>query len=350
MNTMPGPTHQGDSERAVIDREDRDSINTFACAALPVRNRGLFRLRLIKNVRLETRIELFRGSGTGSGQFGIDELPNYVNRDEDLIKHDIPLLKEAAKLPAFDCYSLRRAVRSSGIDVETSDVLSLSDEKKRELAGHMRNLTRPLVRHVFGGAGMDITDPSSLRDIMQMADKATAREKLELLSEVLETDLDNLPELLEDYGDAFLSLGYYRSYLNLIVPRVKELHGWIDEAIQRGSFRKGDPAIKRMKQVSAAIDHIVKSVVERFREFDRRAVFNWETLTLEDFRTARQQILEHQETLAEVLCGITVKVFEWRSRFAKPNVGIQQRVDFVMSDLQPGLDHLLQVESSAPRF
>ncbi|WP_193172257.1 hypothetical protein [Nisaea nitritireducens] len=347
---MPGSTVQQDSERLVIDREDRDSINTFACVALPVRNRGLFRLRLIKNVRLETRVELFRGSGMGSGQFGIDELPNYVNRDEDLIKHDIPLLKEAARLPAFDCYSLRRAVRSSGIDVETADVLSLSNEKKRELAGHMRNLTRPLVRHVFGDAGMDITDPSSLRDIMQMADKAAARKKLELLSEVLEADLDSLPELLEDYGDAFLSLGYYRSYLNLIVPRVKELQGWIEEAMERGSFRKGDPAIKRMKQVSSAMDHVVKSVVERFREFDRRAVFDWEVLTLEEFRTARQQILEHQATLAEVLCGIAVKVFEWRSRFAKPNVGIQQRVDFVLSDLQPGLDHLLQVESSAPRF
>ncbi|MEP3115910.1 hypothetical protein [Nisaea sp.] len=347
---MPGSTIQQDSERIVIDREDRDSINTFACAALPIRNRGLSRLRLIKNVRLETRVELFRGSGMGSGQFGIDELPNYVNRDEDLIKHDIPMLKEAAALPAFDCYSLRRAVRSSGIDLETTDVLSLSNEKKRELAGHMRNLTRPLVRHVFGDAGMDITDPSSLRNIMDMADKAAARKKLELLSAALESDLDKLPELLEDYGDAFLSLGYYRSYLNLIVPRVKELHGWIEEAISRGSFRKGDPAINRMKHVSSAINHIVENVVERFHEFDRRAVFDWQALTLGEFSTARQQILEHQATLAEVLCGIAVKIFEWRSRFAKPNVGIQQRVDFVLSDLQPGLDHLLKVESSAPRF
>ena len=347
---MSGSTVQEDSAQSAIDREDRDSINTFACAALPVRNKGVLRLRLIKNVRLETRIELYRGSGTGSGQFAIDELPNYVNRDEDLIKHDIPLLKRAAELPAFDCYSLRRAVRSSGIDVGTTEVLSLSDEKKRELAGHMRNLTRPLVRHVFGEGELDITDPSSLRDIMQMADKAAAREKLQRMSETLETDLDGLPELLEDYGDAFLSLGYYRSYLNLIVPRVKELHDWIEEAISRGSFRKGDPATKRMKQVSSAFDHIVKSVVQRFGEFDRRAVFDWESLTLDEFAAARGQILAHQETMAEVLCGITVKVFEWRSRFAKPNVGIQQRVDFVLSDLQPGLDHLLKVESSAPRF
>lgn len=339
-----------DSERIVIDREDRDSINTFACAALPIRNRGLSRLRLIKNVRLETRVELFRGSGTGSGQFGIDELPNYVNRDEDLIKHDIPLLKEASKLPAFDCYSLRRAVRSSGIDVEATEVLSLSEEKKRELANHMRNLTRPLVRHVFGDGEMDITDPRNLRDIMQMADKAAAKRKLEELSAVLESDLDTLPSILEDYGDAFLSLGYYRSYLNLIVPRVKEQHVWIEETIERGSFRKGDPAIKRMKQVSSAIDHLVKSVVERFREFDQRTVFDWEALTIEEFRMARAQILEHQATLAEILCGLTVKIYEWRSRFTKKNVGIQQRVDFVLSDLQPGLDHLLKVESSAPRF
>ena len=242
------------------------------------------------------------------------------------------------------------AVRSSGIDVEATEVLSLSEEKKRELANHMRNLTRPLVRHVFGDGEMDITDPRNLRDIMQMADKAAAKRKLEELSAVLESDLDTLPSVLEDYGDAFLSLGYYRSYLNLIVPRVKEQHVWIEETIERGSFRKGDPAIKRMKQVSSAIDHLVKSVVERFREFDQRTVFDWETLTIEEFRQAREQILEHQATLAEILCGLTVKIYEWRSRFTKKNVGIQQRVDFVLSDLQPGLDHLLKVESSAPRF
>lgn len=286
----------------------------------------------------------------GSGQFGIDELPNYVNRDEDLIRHDIPLLKKVADFPAFDCYSLRRAVRQGGIDVESADVLSLSNEKKRELAGHMRNLTRPLVRHVFGDAGMDITDPESLRSIMEMADKAATRKKLQRLSEVLETDLDSLPEMLEDYGDAFLSLGYYRSYLNLIVPRVRELHVWIEEAISRGSFRKGDPAIKRMKHVSGTIHHIIGSVVDRFEEFDRRSVFDWNALTLEEFGMARQQIFDHQATLAEVLCGMTVKVYEWRNRFAKPNAAIQQRIDFVLSDLQPGLDRLLKVESSAPRF
>lgn len=341
---------QKDVAGAVIDREDRDSINTFACAALPVRSKGLQRLRLIKNVRLETRIEAFRGSGTGSGQFSIEELPQYLDPSQDLMQHDIPMLKETGELPAFDCYSLRRAVRSSGFDVESTEVLTLSDEKKRELAGHMRSLTRPLVRHVFGDRDMDITDPRNLRDIMAMADKAKAREKLDRLSEVLGTDLDTLPDLLEDYGDAFMSLGYYRSYLNLIMPRIKELHEWIEEAAARGSFRQGDPAMKRLKQVSAAIDMISGSVVGRFKAFDKTAVFDWESLTLEEFSTAREQILAHQQSLAEVLCGLTVKVYEWRSRFAKPNVGIQQRVDFVQSDLYPGLDHLLKVESAAPKF
>ncbi|UUX48059.1 hypothetical protein NUH88_11575 [Nisaea acidiphila] len=341
---------QSATTRKTIDREDRDSINTFACAALPVRSKGLFRLRLIKNVRLETRVEAFRGTGTGSGQFDIDELPHYVDPGQDLTRHDVPMLKKVGQLPAFDCYSLRRAVRSSGIDVDATEVLSLSDEKKRELAGHMRNLTRPLVHHVFGDENLDITDPRNLRDIMQMADKDKARKNLAQLSAVLETDLDGLPELLEDYGDAFLSLGYYRSYLNLIIPRVKELHGWIEEAGERGSFRQGDPAMKRLKQVSGAIDLIMKSVTERFRRFDGTAAFDWEKLTLNEFRTSRDLILAHQSSLAEVLCGLTVKVYEWRSRFAKPNVGIQQRVDFVQSDLFPGLDHLLKVESGAPNF
>ena len=48
------------------------------CDILPLRTKGLKKVRLIKNVRMETRIELYRETGMGSGQVAIDELPGFI--------------------------------------------------------------------------------------------------------------------------------------------------------------------------------------------------------------------------------------------------------------------------------
>ena len=47
-----------------------------------------------------------------------------------------------------------------------------------------------------------------------------ARQKLELLSEKLGLTLFEVPNFLEDFADIFLSLSYYRSYLDNIQPKV----------------------------------------------------------------------------------------------------------------------------------
>ena len=48
---------------SVIADFDRDSIHTLPLSVLPVSNTALSKARLIKNHRLETRIELFREAG-----------------------------------------------------------------------------------------------------------------------------------------------------------------------------------------------------------------------------------------------------------------------------------------------
>lgn len=337
-------------DRPAVSPEDRDSIDTFALGVLPVMTAGLKRLRLVKNPRLESRVELYRGAGIGSGQIAIDDLPGYLEPGQDLLDHDIPLLRRVGAMPSFDCYSLRRAVRASGLVIEDDAVLSLSDQKKAELARHMRNLTRPLVRYVFGGGRLDIFDPSALRDALAQAETRDVRQKLSRLSDILETSLDELPDLLEDYADAYMSLGYFRAYLNLILPRVENLLRWIDEAAVAEQFRQGDSTAGRIGLVRRALDFLVKAVSERFFEFERRTIFDWEGLTIEEFAGARRQILEHQASLAEVLCGLTVKVSDWHSRYGSQNVAMQQRAEFVVSDLQAGLDRLVRVEKAAPRF
>ncbi len=58
---------------------------------LPVGHAGLRRTRLVKNVRLETKIEMFSGEGVGSGQIAIEDAPEHFSRD-DTLRDDMRVL------------------------------------------------------------------------------------------------------------------------------------------------------------------------------------------------------------------------------------------------------------------
>jgi hypothetical protein len=109
-----------------IDDYDRDSIHTLALAALPLNTKGLKRARLIKNVRLETRIELYRAAGAGSAQIDIDSVLDFFDGDRVLVDQDLRMLNNLAELKSFDPYSLRRGLRQIGVKLQDKEILSLS--------------------------------------------------------------------------------------------------------------------------------------------------------------------------------------------------------------------------------
>jgi hypothetical protein len=115
-------------EEETIDSLDQDSIHTMAVLALPINDPGLRRTRLVKNVRMETRIEMFSGQGVGSGQIAIDEIPDHFTGDASL-RADMSVLTNLSTLPSIDCYTLRRGLRQQGINVEQESVFKLSDAK-----------------------------------------------------------------------------------------------------------------------------------------------------------------------------------------------------------------------------
>ena len=59
-----------------ISDTDRDSLHTLPLSILPLDTPSLNRARLIKNVRLNSVIELFTDKDTGSGQIDIEDLPH----------------------------------------------------------------------------------------------------------------------------------------------------------------------------------------------------------------------------------------------------------------------------------
>ena len=53
---------------------DRDALHILPLSILPFQTPSLSRAKLIKNARLNSVVELFKGQGIGSGQMDVEEL------------------------------------------------------------------------------------------------------------------------------------------------------------------------------------------------------------------------------------------------------------------------------------
>ena len=339
----------GSADELVTDY-DRDSIHTLPLGTVPILDAGLRKARLIKNVRLETRIELYRETGMGSAQIAVDEIPKFFNGDGEGLADDMAMLRKLETLSSFDCYSLRRGLRDAGIRVESGDAMSLSSAKRRELFPFMRNLTRPLVRYIYGGKHLDVNDTQALLDLISAPDQRAVRSRLEGMSEALETTVEDLPNMLEDFGDVFMSLSYYRSYFVYVVPKLDMMIEWMREVSGSPMLRNDTRMQQSFKGMEQVLSFLSKNVTRRFNQFDKNIVIDWDKVTVLTFNQVRKLIMTHHESLAQVLCGLTVKVYEWENAFPNRGGSPDRRADFLLAEIRPGLDGLHRIERAAPRF
>jgi hypothetical protein len=335
---------------AVIPDYDRDSIHTLPLVCVPIENLALRKARLIRNVHLESRIELFRESGVGSGQIGIDEIPDFFGGQGQPVVDDVALLKKIGGLPAFDPYSLRIGLRRAGIDLADKNIFQLSESKKAELFPLMRQITRPLVTYLYDTGDIATSDTDALMKAIAQPNKRKVLSRLENMAAALDVSLEDLPNMLQDYGDTYLALSYYRSYFNFALPAVNRLVDWIEDVKSSGVITRDNGVLKTMKQTQDVLTHVCGSVRERFEGFDQRLEIKWDLMEIGQFNAIRRLINTHQATLAEVLCGLTVKVYEWEQAFPSGGGSPEKRADFVGTQIRPGLDRIWAVERRAPTF
>jgi hypothetical protein len=62
----------------------------------------------------------------------------------------------------------------------------------------------------------------------------------------------------------------------------------------------------------------------------------------ESFRRLREAIASHHVTIGTVMCGLAVKFRLWEDRFPNQGGGPSNRLEFVESEIQPGLNTIMQ--------
>lgn len=327
---------------------DMDSLHILPLSLIPFDTPGLRRARLIKNSHLDSVIELYRDNASGSGQLAPSELSKVFNWKGTGGYEDQRVIDSLSQLNSYDVYCLRIDLRRLGIEINDLDELQLSDAKRQELTSYMRSFTSPLLKEVYGTADADIQDIDQLLAMFTNPDKETAIKNLRKLADSLDIDVEGVPLFLEEYGDIFLSLAYYRKCLDDLVPIIMEFIEAMHELKDNYQMRRDIALMKTCAFMEERLTDILASIAGRFESFETHSQSMWDNLSASEFHRVRTLIENHHSTVGGVLCGMSVKMDLWQNKIGGAGSGPLQRAEFIMSHMKSGMDKIKQIEESAP--
>jgi len=337
----------GSAVEASDDDFARDALHILPLRIIPLETPGLQRARLIKNVRLENVIEMFNDQKTGSGQVKPENITAYFDSYEREIEHDMVKIRNICQASSFDVYTMRIELRRLAIDINSQKELSLSESKKQELTEYMKSFTRPLVRSIYGLEAMEVNDVDDLIAMFAHPNREEALRNLKKMAEKLRIELHEIPTFLEEYGDIFLSLAYFKRCIDQIVPEIQRFITWMNECLGSREVQNNPKVERIIHDISNDLTDVSTSITGRFESFDQRSRDFWNDINADTFRKVRDLIKAHHVTIGGVLCGLAVKMDLWKTRFARGGGGPTRRVEFIKSEILPGLGHIRSLENSA---
>ncbi|GAB6052720.1 hypothetical protein JCM17960_15400 [Magnetospira thiophila] len=333
----------------LFGESDQDSLFVLPLNILPMQTPGLKQARLIKNVRLQSVIEIFHDRQTGSGQMDVEDLSSEFGWEGETA--DLAMLRRLALMPSYDVYSLRVLLREQGISVTNNKHLSLTPEKNRELTEYMTKFTRPLIKEIYGDEAKNIDSMEGLISLFRDPDVQKARKNLQMMADTLGIGIMEVPTFLEDYGDIFLSLSYYRQCLDRIDPIIED---FLDSMIGlRSNFQlKHDLTFNQAsKIIENTIKKVTRAVKQRFKTFEKSSQHMWDDMSAERFEEVKQLVETYHTTIGGILCGLSVKMSIWKFLFPNPDVGGPiRRSEFIMSEIRQGIENIQKIEDSAPKM
>ena len=330
-----------------IPDEDRDSLHTLPIAILPIQTVIFRRSRIVKNSRLESVIEFFNGVGCGRGQLDINGVAKFLALEQVPPHPDVVLLRTICDLPSFDVYSLRISLRANNISIADSSALTLSPAKIESLSAYMASFTRPLVSEIFGRD----TAGESFRDIVGLfrTENAQAvRERLDTMASRLGIPIESIPKFLEDYGDIFMSLSYYRQCLDQMLPQVQSFMDGIAMIRSSHQLAQDKSIMGVIDTIESTVNGKLANITGKIESFERSTNDMWRDLNADKFKRIEALVSRYHTSIGGALCAMSVKMTAWTNQFPNTTGGVGRRAAFIMSDIRQGIEYMQQQEDDAP--
>lgn len=328
-------------------QNDGDAIDTLPLSIIPLTNSALRAAKLIKNSRLETAVELHNDPVSGSLQISPEDIGiTFANSAADQ-----KIISKLATLGSYDVYALRSSLKNLGIAVDET-VLELSEDMKGTLHRYTLEFTRPIIENIFGAEEGKKADAEkskdSLRAMFADTDKTLVQARLHTMSKKTGVPLEKIPEFLEEYNDVFLSVAYYRHTFHAVVPDINRMWMWLGELRQQREIAASPRMVSTNRKVEESLRFLTSSIRERLAKFQAGFDSFWTDINRDAFIRLRREIEENHVGMGAVLCGLVVKVRSWSAEFPdNTKGGPSTRAQYVMTEMEPGLDRLRTQEAEA---
>ncbi len=331
----------GSNETAVrlANRIDQDAIHSLHATVLPIKSSHLKNAKLIKNVHLNTVVELESTETGAIESVPFDEISAHLHTDEEA-DSDIAVLSEFSILPSFDCYTLGSDLARLNVTILKNLNFQLSNAKIRELSSFMGRVTVPLVKFLYGDESGKVKHSQSLAELVKDSDDEKVRNKLEGLASGLRVSLSKLPTYIEKFGEFYLSLAFFEGLFIENRPKLEQMLMWIDDAAEHPHTRNNPESQKAFSIAKGRVQYLKENLEQRFKYLNSITQVKWDRPNFTEFEEMQKAIGSQHIYLASGLCAVAVKVSEWERQF--PNAGgvAEQCLEFVLVDLIPGLDNL----------
>jgi hypothetical protein len=332
---------------------EQDALDKLSLSMIPLSSTALRNARLIKNNRMETTVELHHDPVTGSLQIQPEDIADTFAGNV----RDQAIIRALAALNSYDVYSLRTSLKKIGVEVEDSKKLDLTDEMKETLHHYMMAFTRPLVDRIFGlqadednGIAAPLESQLDISTLLNDPDVARARNNLMVMAQKTGIPLEEIPRFLAAYSDVFLSVAYYRHSFESLGEEIERFLTWIHELQQVRDVKSSPRTMTSCKKTEETVRQLTISVRERMSQFNKAFHMFWNDINKESFVLLQKQVEENHDGMGAVLCGLLVKIRTWSYEFPDNTVGgPMKRATFVMTEIEPGLDKLKDLENLARR-
>ncbi len=318
----------------------KDALHILPLEMVTLATPGLRRMCLVKDAQLNTKVEVFSDSGGGRGLVPWNTLDNVFPAHKKELAEDMPTLKALSTLPSFDVFSLRIGLRQLGINVSDSSYLSLSPNTQKSLSSYMREFTKPLIIKIYGSNDHNITGFSDLVRMFKNPDKKEALKNLRQMSDALNVELTTIPSFLEDYGDMFLSVAYYRSNFDEAQSRLDNFVKWTEGITDNMYLARDKELMARCRIVQENVETIHYGLLNRLGIFQERFGTFWNDINARSFHEIKKLITANHEALGGALCGMSVKMSTWEQKFPSHEGAPNKRADFLVAEILPGLNKI----------
>ncbi len=321
------------TDLADIQDVDRDSIYILPLSIIPLQAEGLRRLRMVKNDDLESVVEVYGGKG-GSGQIPMGALEQNF---PDIKFADTRILRKLSELTSYDVFSLRVHLRNLGIEVNDDENLKLSGSKQTELRDYMTAFTQRLILEVFGKDDAEIKDFNDVLELYKNPDRELARAKLNVLAESLGVPVAQVPGFLEDYGDIYLSIAYYKECLDSVAESIESFQISLGDIRRHLHLQQDRSLMSICSRLERKVDRLSEAATERFQIFETYTDRMWEDINPDRFQGFKDIVIDNHTAMGAILCTLSVKMGAWLKKFPSPTTGgIFNRAEFIRVAMQRG--------------